>query len=76
VFPDPDRLDITRTKSQIVSFGGGAHFCLGAGLARLEGEIAFPALLKRFPNIELAVDEPRYRATFTLRGLESLPVRF
>ena len=76
VFPDPDRLDITRTKSQIVSFGGGAHFCLGAGLARLEGEIAFPALLNRFPNIELAVDEPRYRATFTLRGLESLPVRF
>jgi cytochrome P450 len=76
VFPDPDRLDITRTKSQVVSFGGGAHFCLGAGLARLEGEIVFPALLKRFPDLELAVDEPQYRATFTLRGLESLPVRF
>jgi hypothetical protein len=76
VFPDPDRLDITRTKSQVLSFGAGAHFCLGAGLARLEGEIAFPALLKRFPRLELAVDEPSYRATFTLRGLESLPVRF
>jgi cytochrome P450 len=76
VFPDPDRLDITREKSQVVSFGGGAHFCLGAGLARLEGEIAFPALLKRFPNIELGDTEPQFRPTFTLRGLESLEVRF
>lgn len=76
VFPDPDRLDIAREKSQVVSFGGGAHFCLGAGLARLEGEIAFPALLERFPNLELAEDDPRYRPTFTLRGLESLKVRF
>ena len=76
VFADPDRLDITRTKSQVLSFGAGAHFCLGAGLARLEGEIAFPALLKRFPKMELAIDEPKYRPTFTLRGLESLPVRF
>ena len=42
-FGDPDRLDITREKINVVSFGGGAHFCLGAGLARLEGEIAFPA---------------------------------
>jgi cytochrome P450 len=75
VFPDPDRLDITREKSQIVSFGGGAHFCLGAGLARLEGEIAFPALLNRFPNIELDED-PQFRPTFTLRGLETLKVRF
>jgi cytochrome P450 len=75
VFPDPDRLDITRAKSQVVSFGGGAHFCLGAGLARLEGEIAFPALLGRFPGIELDED-PQFRPTFTLRGLESLKVRF
>jgi cytochrome P450 len=75
VFPDPDRLDITREKSQIVSFGGGAHFCLGAGLARLEGEIAFPALLGRFPGIQLDED-PQFRPTFTLRGLESLKVRF
>jgi cytochrome P450 len=75
VFPDPDRLDITRQKSQVVSFGGGAHFCLGAGLARLEGEIAFPALLGRFPGIELDED-PQFRPTFTLRGLESLKVRF
>ena len=75
VFPDPDRLDITREKSQIVSFGGGAHFCLGAGLARLEGEIAFPALLSRFPGIELDED-PQFRKTFTLRGLETLKVRF
>jgi hypothetical protein len=76
VFPEPDRLDITREKSQVVSFGGGAHFCLGAGLARLEGEIAFPALLKRFAKLELATEDPEFRATFTLRGLKSLPVRF
>ncbi len=76
VFPDPDKLDITREKSAIVSFGAGAHFCLGAGLARLEGQIVFDALLKRFPKIELATDDVKHRETLTLRGLESLPVRF
>lgn len=76
VFDDPDRLDITRTKTSVLSFGAGAHFCLGAGLARLEGAIVFDALLARFPNLELAIDEPEYRETLTLRGLRSLPVRF
>jgi hypothetical protein len=75
-FDDPDRLDITRTKTSVLSFGAGAHFCLGAGLARLEGGIVFDALLGRFPNLELAIDEPEYRETLTLRGLRSLPVRF
>ena len=76
VFENPDRLDITRTKTSVLSFGAGAHFCLGAGLARLEGGIAFDALLARFPNLELAADAPEYRETLTLRGLKSLPVRF
>lgn len=76
VFDDPDRLDITRTKSSVLSFGAGAHFCLGAGLARLEGAIVFDALLARFGDLELAIDEPEYRETLTLRGLKSLPVRF
>lgn len=76
VFTDPDRLDITREKTSVLSFGAGAHFCLGAGLARLEGQIVFNALLSRFPNLELATDEPQWRDTITLRGLHSLPVRW
>ncbi|HYZ92823.1 MAG TPA: cytochrome P450 [Actinomycetota bacterium] len=75
VFEDPDRLDITRAKTSVLSFGAGAHFCLGAGLARLEGAIVFNELLARFPGLELAIDEPEYRETLTLRGLKSLPVR-
>lgn len=74
VFDDPDALDITREKIQILSFSGGGHFCLGAPLARLEGQIAFMKLLERFPKIELATDSPQWRNTLTLRGLQSLPV--
>jgi hypothetical protein len=74
VFGDPDTLDITREKSSVLSFGAGAHFCLGAGLARLEGQIVFNALLDRLPKMEL-VEEPEYRPTLTLRGLKSLKVR-
>jgi cytochrome P450 len=53
--PDPERLDVTRKDAQHVAFGQGAHYCIGAPLARLEGEIAFTALLKRLPNIRLGV---------------------
>lgn len=74
VFSDPERLDVTREKIQVISFSAGGHFCLGAPLARLEGQIAFTKLLGRFPEIELATDEPKWRNTLTLRGLESLPV--
>jgi cytochrome P450 len=74
VFADPDRLDLSRANAQRhVAFGGGHHYCLGAALARLEGEIAIPSLVRRFPDMELA-GEPVRRATFTLRGLERLPV--
>lgn len=74
-FDDPERLDITRQKTSVLSFGAGAHFCLGAGLARLEGQIVFDKLLARLPRIELA-EEPEYRPTMTLRGLKALKVRF
>lgn len=74
-FPDPDRLDVGRKHNRHIAFSAGGHFCVGATLARLEGEIAFESLLRRFPGMELATDEVRYRATVTLRGLESLPVR-
>jgi pimeloyl-[acyl-carrier protein] synthase len=75
VFTDPSRLDVTRPDAhRHVAFGGGIHHCLGAALARLEGQVAFAALLSRLGRLELA-GEPVRRPTFTLRGLESLPVR-
>jgi cytochrome P450 len=74
-FPQPDRLDVARAEAnRHVAFGGGHHFCLGAALARLEGEVAIPTLVRRFPDLELD-GEPIRRDTFTLRGLERLPVR-
>jgi cytochrome P450 len=73
-FAEPDTLDLGRENAnRHVAFGGGHHFCLGAALARLEGAVAIGTLVRRFPNIELA-GEPERRTTFTLRGLEHLPV--
>jgi cytochrome P450 len=73
-FDQPDRLDLGRENAnRNVAFGGGHHFCLGAALARLEGAVAIGTLVRRFPDIELA-GEPVRRTTFTLRGLEHLPV--
>ena len=73
-FPDPDRLDLARTDRHHVAFGRGIHFCLGAPLARLEGQIAIPGLLRRFPDLALADGfEPVWVGSF-LRGLEALPV--
>src|SRR3989440_5546907 len=73
-FVDPDRLDLGRENAnRHLAFGGGHHFCLGAALARLEGEVAIPSLVRRFPNMELD-GSPERRDTFTLRGLTHLPV--
>jgi cytochrome P450 len=76
-FPDPDRLDLGRDTSGHVAFGHGIHHCLGAPLARMEAEVAFGALLARFPRISLAVppEELRWRPVSVMNGLESLPVR-
>jgi cytochrome P450 len=76
-FEEPDDLDIARRPNDQLSLGYGAHFCLGAGVARLEGRIGFETLARRFPAIELAVDpaEVEYGSHLTLRGVESLPVR-
>jgi cytochrome P450 len=76
VFNEPERLDIGRDPNPHLAFGFGAHFCLGAPLARLEGEIAFRVLLERFPNLALATEAPQYRSNPVLRGLVSLPVSF
>jgi cytochrome P450 len=73
VFDNPDSMDITRTPNPHISFGGGIHFCIGAPLARLEMSIALPALIKRFPNLQLS-NEPKRRDSFTLRGYERVEV--
>lgn len=72
---DPDRFDVARKPIATLSFAAGAHYCLGAPLARLQAEVLFPRLLRRFPDMKLA-GEPRYRAPGSmLRGLEYLPVK-
>jgi cytochrome P450 len=77
VYPDPDRLDITRPNIRLMSFGGGIHFCLGAQLARIEGEIAIGTMLRRLPSLKLDdVEHPDWRKTFVLRGLNRLPARW
>jgi hypothetical protein len=75
-FPDPDRLDITRKENRHFAFAYGPHICIGAQLARLEGQIAFSALLERMPNMKLAGEEPTFAVNLVLRGLKSLPVTF
>ena len=75
-FVDPDRLDIGRTDNRHIAFGWGIHFCLGAPLARVEGQIAINTLVQRLPKLALATEAPEFRQSLTLRGLKSLPVRF
>jgi cytochrome P450 len=75
-FADPGALDVARRDNRHLSFGGGIHYCLGAPLARLEGEIAFLTLARRLPDLALAAEAVAYRDNFVLRGLEALPVTF
>jgi pimeloyl-[acyl-carrier protein] synthase len=75
-FPDPDRLDVGRADNRHIAFGFGIHYCLGAPLARLEGQIAFGTLLRRFPRLALASPAADWRESSTLRGLRTLPVHF
>jgi hypothetical protein len=76
-FPEPDRLDITRKNNQHLAFGWAAHFCFGAALARLEGQIAFDMILRRLPQLRLNAQGPLvWRHNLGLRGLTSLPVAF
>ena len=74
VFDDPDVLDVARTPNPHVAFGHGVHFCIGAQLSRLEGRVAIPALVRRFPDMKLRDDKADWRNTAVLRGLNSLRV--
>jgi hypothetical protein len=72
-FEEPDRLDLTRADNRHLAFSHGIHFCLGAPLARAEGQIAIPAVIRRFPNVALAA-EPEWQPTVFIRRLSSLSV--
>jgi cytochrome P450 len=75
--PTADTLDLARADARDhMSFGGGFHSCLGAHLARLEGQVAISTLVRRFPAIELATDAPHWNGRIVLRGLAELPVTF
>jgi len=74
-FDDPQAFDVTRTDIRHVTFGFGAHFCVGASIARMEGQVAFETLLERFTRIEVAGPTlPRWAGSTALRSLESFPV--
>jgi cytochrome P450 len=72
-FDEPDRFDIHRRPGGHLTFGRGAHFCLGAPLARLEGRIALEEVLKRFPKWDIDIDDARRSRTSTVRGWDSMP---
>jgi cytochrome P450 len=74
VFADPDKFDITRQPNPHVAFGNGVHHCLGATLARVEGQEVFKALAERFPDLQLESQELDYQPSITFRSLKSLPV--
>lgn len=75
-FPDPEKLDINRPPTRSLGFGYGIHYCLGAALARMEGQVAFETILRRLPNLRLTGETPVFRPNYWLRGLLNLPVEF
>jgi hypothetical protein len=74
-YADPDALDIERDGPAHLSFGYGAHICLGFPLARTEGQVAFPAVLRRYPAIEPATETQQWLNSLVFRGMKALPVR-
>lgn len=75
-FENPDRFDIGRARIPHIAFSQGIHFCLGAPLARVEGQIALATMVRRAPEMELAVEAPEYKEQIVLRGLAALPIKF
>ena len=75
-FPDPDRLDLARPDNRHLAFGWAAHFCFGAALARIEGQVSFETILRRMPNLALQQGPLQWPTNLGLRGLVALPVRY
>jgi hypothetical protein len=75
-FPDPDRLDLARTNNRHLAFGWAAHFCFGAALARIEGQVSFATILRRMPNLALQQVPLQWRTNLGLRGLVALSVKY
>ena len=75
-FAAPEQLDILRKPNRHLAFGHGLHYCVGAALARLEGQIAISTILSRLPGLRLETEDLEWNRNFTLRGLKSLPVAF
>jgi pimeloyl-[acyl-carrier protein] synthase len=75
-FADPDRLDVGRNDKRHLAFGWAAHFCFGAALARIEGQIAFETMLRRLPGLRIEPGPLVWRENLGLRGLTALPVAF
>ena len=73
-FKEPNQLDLKRLNNQHLAFSAGLHFCIGAQLARLEGQVALRNLVQRFPKMKLGGPRPEWASTFGFRGLKSLPV--
>jgi cytochrome P450 len=73
-FPDPERFDITRTPNAHIAFSLGHHFCLGASLARMEGQVALNAFVQRFEHFDVATDDLTYKDNLVLRGQTALPI--
>ena len=74
-YPDPDRLDLARSGVPHLTFGFGAHICLGFPLARLEGQVALPAVLARWRRIEPAGGAPAWIDSMVIRGMQAMPLR-
>jgi cytochrome P450 len=75
-FPNADTFDVGRSPNWHIAFGRGAHFCLGNHLARLDMDIIFSTLLRRFSRIELAAEDVRYKRGLSVRGPEALKIRW
>jgi cytochrome P450 len=73
-FKDPNQLNLKRLNNEHLAFSAGPHFCIGAQLARLEGQIALLNLVQRFPEMKIAGPQPQWASTFGFRGLQTLPV--